>query len=501
MKRILLTCLVAFVIATNAFSQNVGIGTNAPDTNAVLELKSSTKGLLLPRTSTTTRFTIPAVKGLMVYDTTTNSTWSNDGTQWVEMAGGPGGGSGWSLTGNAGTTSANFLGTTDNEPLTFKIDNTWAGQISNLNAFYGKNSGVANTTGYGNTGFGPITLQSNTTGYLNTALGGISMQYNTTGYHNTATGGYALNGNTTGYLNTATGAYSLQSNTTGFRNTATGYGSLGTNNTGSDNAATGMYSLYYNSTGSRNTATGFYAMYSNTIGNNNTAIGQASLQNSIADNNTAVGYSSLFNSGGTGNTALGYNADVFNGTINNGTAIGNGAIVGVSNRIRMGNVLVTQVESFGTFNSFSDARFKTNVQENVKGLDFIIKLRPVTYYLDKQKIVEFETSQMPETRGAKYLSDYGNSLKQNNTLRSGFLAQEVLQAMKLSGYDFDGISIPENEAIQNYSLSYGNFTVPLVKAVQEQQLQIETLKRENETMKIKFQDLEKRLLQLEKTTH
>jgi hypothetical protein len=45
-----------------------------------------------------------------------------DGTNanWVTNSGG---GSGWSLTGNAGTTSSNFLGTIDNQPLTFKTNN------------------------------------------------------------------------------------------------------------------------------------------------------------------------------------------------------------------------------------------------------------------------------------------------------------------------------------------------------------------------------------------
>jgi trimeric autotransporter adhesin len=484
MRKVFLLCLIAGSTTTNLYSQNVGIGTNSPDNNAVLELKSNTKGLLLPRTSTVTRLLIPAVKGLMVYDTVTNSAWTNDGTQWVQMSGG-GGGTGWALNGNAGTNSANFLGTTDNSPLHFRIDNTWAGQIGNLNTFIGKNSGEAVTNGSGNIGFGNFSLSVNTTGYSNTAIGLASLQNNISGYQNTATGIFSLNGNTSGYLNTAVGAYSLQANTTGHRNTATGYGALSTNDTGNDNVATGMYSLYYNSSGSGNTANGFYSMYTNTTGNNNTAMGHASLQNFVGDNNTAVGYSALFNSGGTGNTAIGYNADVFNGTVSNAVAIGNGTIVGVSNRMRMGNVLVTAVESFGTFSTLSDARFKTGIQENVKGLDFILRLRPVTYYIDKQKVVEFETAQMPERKKAEYMTMYGEALKQKGSIHSGFLAQEVVQAMRQSGYEFDGVSIPGNEQTQNYSVAYGNFTVPLVKAMQEQQAQIEELK--------------KRLLELEKS--
>jgi carbonic anhydrase/acetyltransferase-like protein (isoleucine patch superfamily) len=497
MKKIFLLCAINASITANLFSQSIGIGTTTPDPNAILELKSSTKGLLLPRTSTTTRLLIPAVKGLMVYDTITSSAWINDGTQWVQMSSGGGGGAGWALNGNAGTTSANFLGTTDNNPLYFKINNTWAGQIADLNTFIGKNSGEVNTIGSGNVAFGNFNLSANTTGYSNTATGLASMQNNINGYQNTATGIFSLNANTSGYLNTATGAYSMQTNTTGHRNTATGYGALNTNDIGNDNVATGMYSSFYNSSGSGNTANGFYAMYTNTTGNNNTAVGQSSLQNGVVDNNTAVGYSALLNSGGTGNTAIGYNADVFNGAVSNAVAIGNGTIVGVTNRMRMGNVLVTAIESFGTFSTLSDARFKTGIQENVKGLDFILKLRPVTYYIDKQKVVEFEIAQMPEKKKVEYRTMYGAALKEKGNIHSGFLAQEVVQAMQQSGYEFDGVSIPENEQTQNYSLAYGNFTVPLVKAMQEQQVQIEALKKENTEMKKKQLEMEKRLLQLE----
>ena len=45
------------------------------------------------------------------------------GLVWTTIPGGGGGGSGWGLTGNAGTTpGVNFLGTTDNEPLTLRAN-------------------------------------------------------------------------------------------------------------------------------------------------------------------------------------------------------------------------------------------------------------------------------------------------------------------------------------------------------------------------------------------
>jgi len=44
----------------------------------------------------------------------------------------------------------------------------------------------------------------------------------------------------------------------------------------------------------------------------------------------------------------------------------------------------------------------------------------------------------------------------------------VEAAAKAAGYDFSGIAAPKNDK-QVYSLSYEQFVVPLVKAMQEQQ--------------------------------
>jgi hypothetical protein len=64
---------------------------------------------------------------------------------------------GWLLTGNSGTDPAtNFLGTSDNQPLRFKVNNLWAGEIhpTSGNIFLGVNAGLANTTGSLNTALG-----------------------------------------------------------------------------------------------------------------------------------------------------------------------------------------------------------------------------------------------------------------------------------------------------------------------------------------------------------
>lgn len=71
---------------------NVGIGTSTPDSSAILDLTSTTKGLLTPRMTTTQRNAIasPAV-GLIVYDTTLLSLYQYNGTAWTAVGGGGGG--------------------------------------------------------------------------------------------------------------------------------------------------------------------------------------------------------------------------------------------------------------------------------------------------------------------------------------------------------------------------------------------------------------------------
>ncbi len=85
-KKVLHACFLFFVlITTNMFSQ-VGIGTVNPDASSVLDVSSTTQGLLTPRMTTAQRTAIVSpANGLMVYDTdlhafnyydSSNSTWN-----------------------------------------------------------------------------------------------------------------------------------------------------------------------------------------------------------------------------------------------------------------------------------------------------------------------------------------------------------------------------------------------------------------------------------------
>ncbi|MCA4898745.1 MAG: tail fiber protein [Bacteroidota bacterium] len=240
-------------------------------------------------------------------------------------------GSGWGLTGNAGTVDGtNFIGTTDAIPLNLRVNNQVAGRIeaaaANANTLFGYQSGNVNT-GIRNAGFGYQALLNNAAGQRNAAFGYQAMLSNTTGNGNTAVGSTALSLNTTGGANAAFGTAAL------------------TNNTASNNTAVGNSALTANTTGSNNSAVGTQSLSSTTTGGFNSALGQGSLiNNTTGFNNTGVGMNALStNTTGSSNTALGYFANVSTNALTNATAIGANASVTTSNTIQLGDAAVTTV--------------------------------------------------------------------------------------------------------------------------------------------------------------
>lgn len=73
-KSLFLAAVVLSLSSYSAFAQNnVGIGTTTPNPNAVLEMQSTTQGVLVPRLTTAQRIAIAApTEGLMVYDIDVN---------------------------------------------------------------------------------------------------------------------------------------------------------------------------------------------------------------------------------------------------------------------------------------------------------------------------------------------------------------------------------------------------------------------------------------------
>ncbi len=89
MKTHLIITLVILVAGIELHAQNIGIGTTTPDTSAVLDVTSTTKGMLIPRMTTAQRTAIstPAT-GLLVFDNTTGGFWFYNGTAWTDLSAG-----------------------------------------------------------------------------------------------------------------------------------------------------------------------------------------------------------------------------------------------------------------------------------------------------------------------------------------------------------------------------------------------------------------------------
>ncbi len=366
------------------------------------------------------------------------------------------------------------------------------------NAYVGYQAGKANTTGSSNTGVGNQALLSNTSAVRNTAVGAFSMYSSTTGDANTALGFKTLFSNTTGYYNIAIGHEALIANTTGAENVVAGYGAMAFCTTANNNTAIGTATLRDN-TGNNNTATGYYALRFCTSGANNTAAGTVALySNGTGGNNTAVGYRALYsNTTGSNNTSIGYDADVSANNYSNATAIGYGAVATGSNYVKIGNSSVGTIGGQVGWTTISDGRFKTNISESdVKGLDFIMALRPVVYNFDTRLYEEFLTKNMSDSIRTKRFE--GRDFSASTAVRqSGFIAQEVAQAADKVGYNFNGVHKPESEN-DNYGLTYGHFVVPLVKALQEQQQQIQAKEAAITNLQAQVNQLLQRLDQLER---
>ncbi len=256
--------------------------------------------------------------------------------------------------------------------------------------------------------------------------------------------------------NTAIGVGALANSTIyGQRNTAIGNGAmLRYNGTSFDNnTSVGYANMQGLTTGEGNTSIGGETLLGLGSGSHNTAIGNHTLMSTTGNTNTALGANSGGTiTGGSSNTTIGFAADVAVGTFVNATAIGAEAIVDASNTIQLGNNDVTNVNTSAdmfarSFNATSDKRLKRNIAPLHNSIGAIMQLKPVSY----------------EKKSTLASTNY--SIKEN-----GFIAQElqkVMPSLVTEGTDKDKL----------LSVNYIALIPVLTKAIQEQQNEIEELKK------------------------
>ena len=370
-----------------ATSQSVGIGTETPDSSAILDLSSTTQGVLVPRMTDVERDAIidPA-DGLLVYVTTDSAFYCYDGNAWgllnertrelmdadedtkvmveaspdedvihFDMAGveyfamengrlkvfntgqsvfiGDGAGEHDDHTGNHNVALGDSaLAKTINGSLNVAIGSRalFADIAGWGNVAVGYKSMMANVGGSGNDAVGTEALFSNISGSGNSAQGFQALYANTSGSYNTAMGHKAMQSNTTASYNAAFGTHAMQKNTTGTWNTGIGMRAMEQTTTGSYNAALGTRALWQSTTSSFNTATGARSMENTTTGGGNTASGHGSLfLNTTGVENAAFGNRAIRNGTTSSyNTAVGSSTMLTNTKGNNITVLGYGADVG-----------------------------------------------------------------------------------------------------------------------------------------------------------------------------
>ncbi len=264
-------------------------------------------------------------------------------------------------------------------------------------------------------------------------------------------------------------------------NIAIGYESMGLNSNAvasGNNIAVGTFSLYRLTDGTNNIALGDNALYNVSSGEKNVGVGSFALYDITTGNyNTAAGKDAgPATSDFVYTGSFGYNAKPLAGS-----------------RIKFGdNIHVNWIGGNSAWHNTSDGRFKKDIKEDVPGIEFIMKLRPVTFRFDNYALEKFTG-----TPGSQSDIDdeTGKELAEKNmkTVHTGFIAQEVEKAALETSFDFDAVSHPENDH-DVYSLAYAEFVVPLVKSVQEQHLIIVNQKRTLQNQAKQISELEKRIL-------
>jgi len=345
------TILFILLLLVSTFTQaQVGIGTTNPASSSILDVTSTTKGLLPPRMTTAQRDAISSpATGLQIYNTDKGAieTFTGNSGVWFTL----GRGSGNKISNTA--FGSNALGTTNN---------------GDYNTAVGYNALALNTVGWNNCAFGRLALEYNLDGGVNSAFGTLALRNNTNGDYNVAFGNQALFSNIGGAYNTAVGTSSLEANVSGNSNTAVGRISLYSNTTGGQNTGVGLQAGGDNVTGNSNSYLGYNSGLGITGGDYNTIIGAnvTGLDTNLSSN--------IIIANGSGSGAIKAQHDGTNWTLTGG--------VFVSNIIASGNITAS------TFTTSSDKRLKRNINPIYNGLNTVMKLNPVVY--DKKKTLTSE---------------------------------------------------------------------------------------------------------------
>lgn len=542
--------LFSFILFTTTLFAQVGIGTTAPAAGAALDVTSTTKGILVPRMTQAQRNLIASpATSLLIYQTdATPGFYYYNGSAWVSFAS-----SGWSLTGNSGTNpAAHKIGTTDAQDLKIVTNNTEAIRVTTTgNVGIGTTTpstklhvvAASSGTTLFNDGFEDNTIPPFTTGgnrnwttqnttfnsgaiaaktranlghsensWIETSAtipaqgGTISFAYSTSTESCCDKLRFLIDGveqaNWGGILTWATVSYPLTAGTHTFR---WNYTKDSSTDEGTDEVFIDDIRIITNATPALR------------IVDENQAVGKVLVSDATGTASwkvpTAVTTSDndwIWNSGSTntdpiyhrGNVKIGEStASTYNLHVSNGATSGSDMGWGSVEYIRDGINELQMSDSFspindntinagsgtnrwtavyaanGTINT-SDERDKMNIKPLSYGIQEIMKLNPVTY---------------------KWKEEYEDHFKIPNAEKEtkiGLLAQEVLPILPEVIETHQWKEYEENpgvlvkEEMPRLGISYSEIIPVTIKAIQEQQEQINSLKKQKEALEKILKSLE-----------
>lgn len=216
-----------------------------------------------------------------------------------------------------------------------------------------------------------------------------------------------------------------------------------------------------------------------------TAIGASALRNGAHNSSVAIGYWSAPTISSEQSVFVGESSgyrnvqgDILRGKITNSIAVGYGARLNGDNEIQIGTSGQTLYAPTNV-NIRSDGRDKTDVKPLENGLEFVMKLKPVTGYYDRRdSYVDDLFKDLPEEeRSAKVREWWANPTKdgsrKEDRLHHWFIAQDIVALEAEYG------RLPMvNVTSDTYTLEYETFIPVLTRAIQEMATKIATLETE-----------------------
>ena len=217
-----------------------------------------------------------------------------------------------------------------------------------------------------------------------------------------------------------------------------------------------------------------------------TAVGASAMRKGSHLSSVAVGYWAAPNISSEHSVFIGDSAGyrnvqggVLSGKITNSIAIGYGSRLNGDNEIQIGGQNQT-LYAPTIVNIRSDGRDKTDIKPMENGLEFVMKLKPVTGYYDRRDSYtdELFTDLPAEEREAKIREWWANPIKdgshKEDRLKHWFIAQDVA-ALEAEYGQLPMVNLKND----TYTIEYATFIPVLTKAIQELTEKVEALERKN----------------------